>query len=241
MPLKSSNAISRASISEQTEEYIRQMVIDGSLKPGERLNEVALAESIGISRGPLREAIRRLAGQGYLTMETHRGAFVKSYEPQEIIDLYELRSALEIFSVRLAVRRATQEQLADLAEALADEKDRCTEGRGQAGTSSAGPYVAELDFHQRLVELGGNMAIQTHMIDANHKLYLALRATVRSGDRKRHAVSSHQEILASVQKRDEERSVELLLDHLNDSMQNSLHVLELADEYKMTVTGVAND
>src|SRR5690606_20563109 len=95
MTIDGAPVIARPSIPSQAEDVLRRMILDGTLSPGERLNEVTIAESIGISRGPLREAIKRLSGQGYLTMETHRGAFVKAYTPQEIMDLYELRSALE--------------------------------------------------------------------------------------------------------------------------------------------------
>lgn len=228
-------AVSRSSISEQAEDHIRTMVLDGTLKAGERLNEVSIAESIGISRGPLREAIKRLSGQGYLTMETHRGAFVKQYQPREIIELYELRSALELFSVRLATRRAREEQVDELRVDLEAESRRAQASASVVADGSlahaTGPYVAELDFHQRLSELGGNRLIQSQLLEANHKLYLALSPTHRSDIRKRHAVASHLEILAALRARDEDRCVDLLKDHLNDSMHNSLQVMGLEDIY----------
>lgn len=229
--------VSRSSISEQAEEHIREMVLDGKLKAGERLNEVSIAESIGISRGPLREAIKRLSGQGYLTMETHRGAFVKQYQPREIIELYELRSALELFSVRLATRRARDEQIDELREELVEESRRAepaASADSDVNSSPAtGPYVAELDFHQRLAELGGNRLIQAQLLDANHKLYLALSPTHRSDIRKRHAVASHLEVLAALRVRDEDHCIDLLKDHLNDSMHNSLQVMGLEDAYEL--------
>ena len=235
------NAVSRSSISQQAEDHIRALVLDGTLKAGERLNEVSIAESIGISRGPLREAIKRLSGQGYLTMETHRGAFVKVYLPKEIIELYELRSALELFAVRLSVRRAADRQIEELFRGLAEEQRRVDSAAKGPTPQTAGPYVAELDFHQQLVELSGNDLIRTQLLDANHKLYLALSPTHRSDVRKRHTVTSHLEILEALRDRHEDRCVDLLKDHLTDSMHNSLQVMGLEDVYESNEKGPQSD
>lgn len=228
MSMDFSSAITRPSIPSQTEDVLRQMILDGTLSAGERLNEVAIAESIGISRGPLREAIKTLAGQGYLTTKTHRGAYVKRYEPQEIVDLYELRSALELYALRLTVDRASDDALAALEERLAAENERIIRhAADDAGQSE--PYASELDFHQQLVSLSGNQAIRDQLADANHKLFLALRPTTRTDLRKEHAVSSHLQILDRVVARDADGSVEALSEHLLDSMTNSLSVLGLSD------------
>lgn len=226
MSASSSRTINRPSIPSQAEKILREMILDGTLAPGERLNEVALAESIGISRGPLREAIKRLSGQGYLKMEAHRGSFVRSYEPQEIIDLYELRAALELYAVRLAVERASDSALGVLADRLVEERDRV---RRHADSTDEEPYASELDFHKQLVALGGNLAISEQLSDANHKLFLALRPTHRSEMRKGHAVASHRGVLEHVRAREADAAVELLSAHLKDSMSNSLKVLGLSD------------
>lgn len=228
MTIDRSAVITRPSIPSQAEEVLRQMILDGTLSPGERLNEVTIADSIGISRGPLREAIKRLSGQGYLTMETHRGAFVKAYTPQEIVDLYELRSALELYALRLVVERASNQDLDDLAARLAEESNRIR--RHEANATASEPYASELDFHQQLVALSGNQAIRAQLSDANHKLFLALRPTKRTEIRKEHAVASHVEILDKVRERDIDASVDMLSAHLADSMSNSLSVLGLSDQ-----------
>lgn len=226
--MSQTHAIRRPSIPSQAEEFLRQMILDGALAPGERLNEVALAESIGISRGPLREAIKRLSGQGYLTMEAHRGAFVKSYTPQEIVDLYELRSALELYALRLAVVRARDEELDALADRLTVDNDRI---RLHESATEADPYAAELDFHRQLVALGGNAAINEQLADANHKLFLALRPTEHTERRREHVGASHLDVLDRVRARDAEGGVARLADHLWDSMSNTLAVLGLEDSY----------
>lgn len=224
-------AIRRSSIPNQAEEILRGMIVDGTLAAGERLNEVALAESIGISRGPLREAIKALAGQGYLTMEVHRGAFVKAWQPQEIVDLYELRSALEMYSVRLVVERASDADLVALAARLDEEEQRIHRSEDQPQSE---PYVSELDFHQQLVALGANQAIRDQLADANHKLFLALRPTSHPAARRAHAVIAHREVLDRVRAREEHEAVALMREHLVDSMNNSLSVLGLSGDARDT-------
>ncbi len=227
----SSSPIQRLSIPSQAEDLLLAMILDGTLAAGDRLNEVALAESIGISRGPLREAIKRLSGQGYLTMEAHRGAFVKSYEPREIVDLYELRSALELYAVRLVVSRASDESLYSLAQRLDEEGDRLQHPQDRPQSE---PYVSELDFHQQLVALSGNQVIRDQLADANDKLFLALRPTKRTTTRVAHALISHREVLDRVRARDADGAAALLAEHLLDSMNNSLSVMGLADVYALT-------
>lgn len=231
-----SSGINRSSIPHQAEEMLRGMILDGALAPGDRLNEVALAESIGISRGPLREAIKALAGQGYLTMEVHRGAFVKTWEPQEIVDLYELRSALELYSVRLVVDRASDDALAAVATELSEEEARLRES---ADRPQSAAYISELDFHQKFVDLGGNRAIREQLADANHKLFLALRPTSHSVERRIHALESHREVLDRVRARDEDGAVGLMKEHLLDSMNNSLSVLGLSAGPKGATEGTS--
>src|SRR5687768_14394506 len=91
----------------QTEGILREWIISGRFDAGERLNEVDLARELGISRGHLREALQRLAAQGLVTLISNRGAFVKNFGPKEILDLYELRIALEETAAGLAAERIT--------------------------------------------------------------------------------------------------------------------------------------
>src|ERR1700744_233317 len=95
---------------------LRRMAMDFRFLPGERLNEAVLAKDLGVSRTPLREALNRLSAEGFLTFSANNGFFRKTIDVKEIFDLYELRMVLEQAAVRLAVERATEEQLAELSE-----------------------------------------------------------------------------------------------------------------------------
>lgn len=227
-PVDSHGIVQREStVSRQAETILREMVLTGALAPGQRLNEVTMADSLGVSRGPLREAIQKLAGEGLLQLQSHRGAFVRKYEPQEIIETYEMRIALELYAVRLVIGRARDDDLVALGVLLA-ESSALTEGARSADVSpESEPYVAELDFHQRMVSLSGNSAIRAASLEVNRRLYLALTHTERSQTRREHSSSEHQDVLAAVCRRDTAAATALLEKHLETSLQNTLVVLGL--------------
>src|ERR1700756_4076660 len=87
------------------DDHPRSEIRDGRLEPGAELQEVALAEQLGVSRGPIREAIGRLAAEGLVTVRPRRGAVVRSLSKQEFLEAYQVREALEMMAVRLAVPR----------------------------------------------------------------------------------------------------------------------------------------
>jgi DNA-binding GntR family transcriptional regulator len=219
--------IRRESMSRQTEVILRDMVLNGTLAPGERLNEVTIADGLGVSRGPLREAIQKLAGEGLLQLKSHRGAFVRKYEPREIIETYEMRIALELYAVRLVIERASDDDLEALSVLLAESSAAADANASGTVPTATGPYVAELDFHQRMVSLADNSAIAATSLEVNHRLYLALTHTERSQSRREHSGSEHREVLAAICRRDEVAALALLEHHLEVSLQNTLAVLGL--------------
>src|SRR3954465_2999259 len=92
-------------------DHLRSEILAGHLEPGTELAEVALSEQLGVSRGPLREAIGRLAAEGLVTVRPRRGAVVRSLSKEEFVELYQVREALELMAVRLAVPRLTADDL----------------------------------------------------------------------------------------------------------------------------------
>ncbi|WP_255951126.1 GntR family transcriptional regulator [Streptomyces odontomachi] len=216
-PLSRDNTFSRA-----TESILRDMILDGSIKPGERLNEVLLASSLGISRGPLREAIQRLTSEGLLTVISHRGAFVRDFSREEIAELYELRAALELHAVRLACRRATDAELDELAVMLSDTESVMRESEGHA-------YPRELDFHLRLVLLAGNQALMRAALEVHRQLFVARSMSAKRPARARVAVTEHGELLAVLRQRDTEGALALMSRHLDHSMHSALEALGLPE------------
>jgi len=201
------------------ETAIREMVLDGRLAPGARLNEVVLAHTLQISRGPLREAIQRLASQGLLQVVSHRGAFVRSFGRDELADLYDLRIALETHAVRVGVQRATDGEIAELREVL--------EATQRILASRPSRYPSDLDFHRRLVELAHNPVITAAFASALVQIGLARSRSSSDPARARVALADHLEVLTHVVERDGHRAAASLRRHLEGALANALTVLEL--------------
>lgn len=124
---------------------IRDWILDGTLKPGERLHQDQLAVALGVSRMPVREAIRQLSAEGLVQVIPHRGAFVNSLDPGEIRELYEVRAVLEGLAVAHAVPRMGEPEIDALRDLLAQLL--------AAEAAGAGEDTIELDrrFHDLLM------------------------------------------------------------------------------------------
>ena len=222
MELDDQNVLSRedATFSRRTETVLRDMVLNGTLQPGERLNEVALAQALGISRGPLREAIQRLSGEGLLRLVSHRGAFVRTFERREVEELYDLRTALEMYVVRLVCQRATDEQIEDLAGML-----RETGAALEQDPSAA--YPTDRDLHQRLIEIADNQALARAAVEVQRQLMLARRRSAQGPERARQALGEHDDLLAAIIRRDEDQAALEMRRHLGQARLSALAALGL--------------
>ena len=111
-------AFDNLTLSQRVYEHLREEILADHLLPGTELSEVALSKELAISRGPIREAMGRLSAEGLITMRPRRRAEVRSLTPQELIDAYQVREALEVMAVRLAIPRLTEADLARLDQLM---------------------------------------------------------------------------------------------------------------------------
>jgi DNA-binding GntR family transcriptional regulator len=200
-------------LSERVYAHLRGEILADRLAPGTELSEVALSRELEISRGPIREALRRLAAEGLVTMRPRRRAEVRSLTARELIDAYQVREALEVMAVRLAIPRITEADLARL-EDLIDQM------AGHAGRRAVADFfAANAAFHEALCELSGNDKLR----EMHHRLTgeigrfsgrtLALRGSLDG------SVSEHRAILAAVRLRDADRAAQLTADHIRVPVQ----------------------
>lgn len=140
--------LKRSSTADEIVALLRQRIVSGELAPGTPLREVALARSIGVSRPTLREALQALKHEGLLQHQAHRGMFVASFGPAEIVDLYQVRQALECSAAR-ACAAAQDRALEDVQIAF----DRLASAWG---TDDAAVIDADLAFHRAIVALLGS-------------------------------------------------------------------------------------
>jgi DNA-binding GntR family transcriptional regulator len=211
-----------ASLANQGAGALRDLILNGVLSPGARLNEVELSAALGISRAPLREAIRDLASQGLLTIVTHKGAFVPSYTADDLQDIYEVRIAIETHAVRLlAVRRSPADM--DELNALLDRTEQ------EVARSGSRAYPSDLDFHSRVIELTRNRHLKEISTSVGRKLQLARTRSGRSPERAQEALHEHREIVNCMGS-DPGAAAILMMRHLQLSLASVLRVSDASAE-----------
>jgi DNA-binding GntR family transcriptional regulator len=187
---------------------LRVEILTNAVLPGTELLEVGLAERLGVSRGPVREALGRLASEGLVRIESRRGTFVAGLSKQAFLEAYQLREALEGLSVRLATPKLRPQDVRSLERLIADMQ------RASARNDVARFFEKNAAFHRLFVDLSGNqrlLAMHRHLIGEMGRyagLSLALRGNMGR------SVEEHQAILDAARAGDTERAVELSREHI---------------------------
>jgi DNA-binding GntR family transcriptional regulator len=188
-------------------EALRKMAISYEMKPGERLNELDLAEKLGVSRTPIREGLKRLAAEGLL-MESSRGYVRRPLDIQEMLNLYEARVAIERECFRLAFERATEEELREISEYLKNSM------QVPAGTHVE--QLVELDegFHLRIAAMAKNTELQRILVSLNERIrfirWIDMENVGRDSTQK-----EHWDIVNALLERDMERGMARLTSHIS--------------------------
>ncbi len=190
-------------LSEQVYRAVRTRIMEGALAPGSFLREKDL-ESMGVSRTPIREALGRLASEGFLERLPHRGFRVPEESLGNLLELYPIVASLELLAGRLALEQFTPADLAELKSVngrLAEARDR-------------GDVRAMLDlnhaFHRLITERGGNRRLALMLDDLRSQL-TRLELWYYSGrDRTQRSIREHEEIIAAIERGDRPRALQLL-------------------------------
>jgi DNA-binding GntR family transcriptional regulator len=197
---------------ERVHEHLRQEILDNRLPPGSELSEVALSQSLGVSRGPVREAIGRLASEGLVTVRPRRGAVVTALSAQEFLAAYQVREALETLAITLAVPRLVPTDL-DRLQALVDEMVAFADGPHVEADVDAF-FRANAAFHATFVEASGNAMLQETMnrllgqMGRYRMRSVALRGSLRR------STMEHKAILRAVRAGDADKAARLLGEHI---------------------------
>jgi phosphonate utilization transcriptional regulator len=145
--------VQRTSLTRLMADAVENLILTGEMSPGTKLNEAAIAERFGVSRGPLREALRMLEESGLIRQEKNRGAFVREIDLDEAAEIYDVRAGLDATAGRLLAPRITPEQVAAL-RALADEMQEVA-GRNDVDRF----HRLNLAFHDRLIGFADNRSL----------------------------------------------------------------------------------
>ena len=200
--------IRRRPLHEEAIGRLREMIVQGQLAPGERLNERRLCEQLGISRTPLREAIKLLASEGLVALLPNRGAQVAPLEPGRLAEALAVMGALEALAGELACRHATDAQIDEVAALHAEMVVKHARG------DLASYFRFNQAIHLKIVEASGNATLANTYRQLNANVLRARYMANLTRERWDEAVREHEKILAALTARDVSRLKRLLEDHL---------------------------
>jgi len=197
---------------------IKARAIAFTIKPGERLNEVALARELSVSRTPLREALNRLVAEEFLRWLPRRGYVVRELDSKEIFDLYEFRTALEVSAAKMACERATDEEIEELS--------RFVESRSKNADESDTLRVVSLDeeFHERLVALSGNHEMVRVLRNVNARIRFVRWIDMEKG-RRAITQGEHAGVLDALKRRNADVVALCLHDHITHRLDQITEVI----------------
>lgn len=194
---------------------LRQDIIAGRLRPGDRLVERELAERFGVSRVPVREAIRALVAEGFVLFESARRTVVRRLTPADVKELFELREALEVYAAGLAASRATPQALAELRQLL--------DSAAEATKSDDAEAITDVNtrFHDRILALAGNSLLISVMEPVDGRL----RWLTRQNTEWPQLLTEHQELYEAIASGDPDRARAHALSHVQANYRSTVRHL----------------
>jgi len=197
----------------RTVDQLKRLIVCGELSPGARLTETELATALGISRGPLREAIRELVDLGLLVSKPYKGLFVRQITRKDLEEIYSLRTALEQFAFRQCWDRRSPKALADLKA-----RNQTLAATIEAGEDSFRAIEDELHLHSWCYELSGHELLQQswNRLRPNLQFYFAMHQ--QAHQRRGPSAQAHDRYMDLACGND----LDAMLEHLEQHMQQGL-------------------
>lgn len=192
---------------------LRKAILKGELKPGERLMEIALAERLGVSRTPVREAMRKLELEGLVVMIPRRGAQVANITEKDLNDVLEVRIALENLSIENACARMTEEQLAELWKAAKDFEATMAEG------NLVKLAEADVAFHEVIYKSSDNRRLNQVLNNLREQIYRYRVEYLKDEETRNLLVKEHEEIYEAIRNRDVKQAQEISYQHIENQRE----------------------
>ncbi|MCQ2373628.1 MAG: GntR family transcriptional regulator [Phascolarctobacterium sp.] len=201
-------------------ENIRQAIIDGTFSPGERLMEIQLADEMGVSRTPVREAIRKLELEGFVVMIPRRGTYVADISIKDITEIYEIRISLDVLAAGLAAERITDEELATLNNYMIEISKQVP--------SMNMEKIVELDtaFHNVLYTASRNERLVSIINNLREQLTGIRGRSMSYPGRLIETMDEHRALVDSIAARDPERAQRAARVHIENAEQTLMRSLE---------------
>ena len=188
---------------------LREAILKGKLLPGERLMEIHLAQQLGVSRTPVREAIRKLELEGLVTMMPRKGAVVAEITVSELEDVLEVRKTLENLAVARACRNDDPEKLEELSRA--EEKFRKTLGGGDLMEAA----LADEQFHEVIYQMNGNRKLVQILSNLREQMYRFRIEYLKDVESYTTLMQEHNELRTALEHGDEELAQKVISQHVD--------------------------
>jgi len=203
-----SNSLGAPALYEQVAERLRERIFAHELAPGAWVDEQSIASEFGISRTPLREALKVLAAEGLVQLKPRRGCYVAALSEQDLDEIFPVMALLEGHCAREATARATEADLNRLQAIHADLERHAANGDPDHF------FEANQEFHDALQDLAGNRWLKQLIEETRQFIKLTRRDSLNLAGRLKQSLAEHRAILAAVQKRDADEAGRLMHDHL---------------------------
>jgi DNA-binding GntR family transcriptional regulator len=196
---------------EEVAELLRQRIFNRELPPGSWIDELKLAEEYGISRTPLREALKVLATEGLVTMKVRRGAYVTEVSERDLTDVYHLLALLESDAAGVVATKASDAQLQDL-QTLHRDLEKSVSNRARF-------FEVNEEFHMRLLEIADNRWRDQMVADLRKVMKLNRHNSLLKNGRIEESMAEHQAIMNALLARDAVGTVEAMQSHFRNGLQ----------------------
>lgn len=200
---------------------LRQAILRGELKPGERLMEIQLANKLGVSRTPIREAIRKLELEGLVLMIPRRGAEVAEITEKSLRDVLEVRGALEELAVKLACQKITDEQIAEL---------RAAEKEFEQALSSGDVTVyaeADVKFHDIIYQATDNQRLIQLLFNLREQMYRYRVEYLKREEAHETLLIEHKRIIETIADRDMDAAVDAVCQHIDNQVSAVIDTIRM--------------
>lgn len=195
---------------EEVAELLRQRIFQRELEPGSWIDELKLAEEYGISRTPLREALKVLAAEGLVTMKVRRGAYVTEVSEKDLADVYHLLALLESDAAGVVAERATDAELAEL-QTLHDALEAATGERDRF-------FALNEQFHMRVLELARNRWREQMVADLRKVMKLNRHKSLFKQGRIEDSLAEHETVMQALLRRDGAAAAQAMRQHFRNGL-----------------------
>jgi len=207
----SSVSLAPRALYEEVAELLRQRIFRRELEPGSWIDELKIAEELGISRTPLREALKVLAAEGLVTMKVRRGAYVTEVSDKDLADVYHLLSLLESDAAGVVAQRATATQLEEL-KSLHDDLETAVHDRDRF-------FAINEQFHMRLLEMADNRWRQQMVADLRKVMKLNRHNSLLKTGRIDESLKEHRAIMAALLAHQREQATRRMQEHFLNGLE----------------------